>query len=252
MGAPPATVSTADPWHHPFASPSFTFPGANAPDASIDNGLRNPAGTNATPGANVPPITGILSDPQFRMIIQAIQQHTGADILSMPRIATESGRQAHVAMSADIGAVANLGTNMTTPFGEGPSLDVVPTVTADGYGIQLVLKATMREFLGYEKPAPMGIQSNAVSSPQPVPRFRNFSAASTVNVWDGQTVLLGGTMPGSDASQQHSTNSQRANLMVFITVRLIDPAGNPVHAGEYMPFATESIPPQGPGNGVPK
>ena len=63
-----------------------------------------PPGTNATPGANVPPITGILSDPQFRMIIQAIQQHTGADILSMPRIATESGRQAHVAMSPRISA----------------------------------------------------------------------------------------------------------------------------------------------------
>jgi type II secretory pathway component GspD/PulD (secretin) len=90
------------------------------------------------------------------------------------------------------------------------------------------------------------------SAPPPVPVFRNFSATTALDVWDGQTVLLGGPMQEGDSSQPQSTNSQRANFMVFITARIIDPAGNPVHTEEDMPFVKESIPPQTPGNGVPK
>ena len=164
-------------------------------------------------------------------------------------------------MSADIVPGAILGTNATTSIKEGPALDVFPTLSGNGYTIHSVLSATMKEFHGYGKPSQIAPRSNVVSNPQtgmpanapqPAPVFRNFSATTALDVWDGQTVLLGGPMQESDSSQQQSTNSQRANLMVFITVRLIDPAGNPVHTEEEMPFAKESVPPQTPGNGVQK
>jgi hypothetical protein len=218
-------------------------------------------GANAAPITNVPAITGILTASQFRTALNAIEQRNGAEILSMPRITTESGRQAHVAMSADIVPGANLGTNTTTAFEEGPALDVLPTLSGNGYTIHLVLSATTKEFHGYGKPSQIAPPSNVVSNlqtgmpasdPLPLSVFRSFSATTALDVWDGQTVLLGGPMQESDSSQPQSTNRQRANLMVFITVRLIDPAGNLVHTEEEMPFVKESIPPKTPGNGVPK
>ena len=34
-------------------------------------------------------------------------------------------------------------------------------------------------------------------------------------------------------------------LLVFITVNLVDPAGNRIHSDDEIPFAKNSIPPQG-------
>jgi general secretion pathway protein D len=260
----------------PGPGPAGSNPGQIAPAAS-DGGITGAALRSVAPNAPISgpspaplgTITGILTDPQFRVAIRAIEQREGADILSAPRITTESGRQAHVAVAdiVDIITNTNSGTkagptsNSTTPFVEGPALDVIPTVNADGYTINLVLNATMKEFLGYDMQGQIVSQSNGVSSPQtgvptnatpPVPRFRTFSETTAVNVWDGQTVLLGGPMKDSDPSQKLSTNSQREDVMVFITATIIDPAGNRVHKEEDMPFAKESVPPQTQGPGAPK
>jgi type II secretory pathway component GspD/PulD (secretin) len=190
-----------------------------------------------------------------------------------------------IVTSATSGTNAGSTTNTTIPFTIGPSLDVIPTVNADGYTIHLVLVAALNELLGYDKPAQIAPQANGISSQQtpvpanaalpvprfrvrqtvepvpagaptnaapPVPRFRSFSAVTAVNVWDGQTVLLGGPMQDSDASQQQSTNSQWEDVMVFITATIIDPAGNRVHTDEQMPFANKTIPLQPQSSGAPK
>ncbi|MGA2541743.1 MAG: M56 family metallopeptidase [Verrucomicrobiota bacterium] len=226
-------------------------------------------GASATASTDLPALTGILTDPQFRLAIQTIEQRDGADILSMPRITTESGRQAHVAVTESLDIVTNIPSgrnaaapgNTTNKFDDGPAIDVIPTVSGNGFTIQLVLKASLREFLGFDKAAQSAPQSNVVPSLQtglptntmgPVPRYRSFSAATTISVWDGQTVVLGGPMQESDAIQKRSTNAQSQNVMVFITARIIDPAGNPVHTEEDMPFAKKSVPPQPPATGQPK
>jgi type II secretory pathway component GspD/PulD (secretin) len=125
----------------------------------------------------------------------------------------------------------------------------------------MALIANMKEFLGYEKPAQVGSQSNELSNPRtnvpantasPVPHFRNFSASTTVNVWDGQTVVLGGLMQDGDPGQKQSANSQKEDLLIFITATIIDPAGNRVHTEADMPFAKASIPPQPPTTGQSK
>jgi type II secretory pathway component GspD/PulD (secretin) len=59
-------------------------------------------------------------------------------------------------------------------------------------------------------------------------------------------------MQESDPSQKQSTNSQREDVMVFITATIIDPAGNRVHKEEDMPFAKESVPSQPQNPSVPK
>jgi len=46
--------------------------------------------------------------------------------------------------------------------------------------------------------------------------------------------------------RRESRNTQKRNLLVFITPTLIDPAGNRIHSEEEMPFAREIIPHQPP------
>jgi len=76
-----------------FGVPSQT-PNA-ASDQLITGGLRNStAGSSAVP--TLATVTGILTDPQFRVAIKALEQRSGVDILSAPKVTTVSGRQAQI------------------------------------------------------------------------------------------------------------------------------------------------------------
>jgi len=44
--------------------------------------------------------------------------------------------------------------------------------------------------------------------------------------------------------QSQSSDSLKENLLIFVTPTIIDPAGNPVHTDDDLPFAKNSIPPQ--------
>jgi general secretion pathway protein D len=69
------------------------------PDAGTDQilttGLRN-ANAEGTPVPAVATITGILTDPQFRVVIRALEQRSGVDFLAAPKVTTVSGRQAQI------------------------------------------------------------------------------------------------------------------------------------------------------------
>jgi general secretion pathway protein D len=174
-------------------------------------------------------VTGILTDPQFRFVVRALEQRGGTDLLSAPEVTTMSGRQAQIKvvdiryivtdLDADqtaAGGGAATGGTVTTgggvgslivplaePFEIGPVLDVVPYVNADGYTIQLTILPTLKEFLGYDDPgafvaqvqsvgAQGGANNQALTQPTPLPKFRLRQVATTAMVWDGQTVVLGG------------------------------------------------------------
>src|SRR5207244_381911 len=75
-----------------------TFPGsalagtALAPsttDQLLTQGLRNSSPALFT-------LSGILTDPQFRMVLRALDQRSGADILASPEVTIISGRQAQM------------------------------------------------------------------------------------------------------------------------------------------------------------
>jgi len=55
--------------------------------------LDNP-GQAAAP--TVGSLTGILTDPQFKLAVQALEQRDGVDLLTAPEVTTESGRQAQI------------------------------------------------------------------------------------------------------------------------------------------------------------
>jgi general secretion pathway protein D len=149
----------------------------------------------------------------------------------------------------------------------GPVLDVVPYVLSDGYTINLTLIPSLTEFNGYDTPPVIpGINvANVVLVPTILPDFTVRQVVTTVNIWDNQTVVLGGLISSTVQStkdkvpvlgdlplvgrlfQSQSKTSVKKNLMIFVTATIVDPAGNRVHSDDELPFAQSTIPPQQPG-----
>jgi len=150
---------------------------------------------------------------------------------------------------------------------QGPVLDVIPNVLSDGYTINLTLIPSLTEFAGYDNPDEVlargaELPAGTVLVPTVLPRYTVRQVVTTVNVWDGQTVVLGGLMAETVSSvkdqipilgdipvvgrlfRSEQKSTQKVNLMIFVTSRIIDPAGNPAHVDEDMPFAQNSFPPQ--------
>jgi len=146
----------------------------------------------------------------------------------------------------------------------GPVLDVVPVVLSDGYTVNLTLIPSDTEFTGYD-PAPTipGVTvANVVQVPSISPHFTVREVVTTVNVWDNQTVVLGGLITSqiqttkdkvpflSDLPllgrlfQSQSKTSLKKNLMIFVTATIVDPAGNRVHSDDELPFAQTAVPSQ--------
>jgi general secretion pathway protein D len=149
----------------------------------------------------------------------------------------------------------------------GPILDVLPDVLSDGYTINLTLIPALIEFTGYQNPPSLGQFTtgglNVVLLPTVLPQFSVREVTTTVNVWDGQTVVLGGLVDSTLTDEKDtvpvlgdvpivgrlfqsiSKNETKQNLMIFVTCTLIDPAGNRIHTDDELPFAgIQSIPQQ--------
>jgi general secretion pathway protein D len=186
-----------------------------------------------------------------------------ASLLALPAFGTAITAHAQVTTIAP-------GVSAITPEVQqvetGPILDVLPDVLSDGYTINLTLIPSLIEFSGYQTPPSLGTFTtgglNVVLLPTVLPEFSVREVTTTVNVWDGQTVVLGGlvdstlmdsrqTVPilgdvpvlGRLFQSSQKTETKR-NLMIFVTATLIDPAGNRVHSDDEMPFAQSAIPSQ--------
>jgi general secretion pathway protein D len=79
-------------------------------------GLRNSGPALAT-------VTGILTDPNFRVVFRALQQRTGFETLAEPEAVTISGRQTQMRATQIINVVTGFnfqqGTAATTTTGAG-------------------------------------------------------------------------------------------------------------------------------------
>ena len=68
-------------------------------DQLLTSGVRNQYSKTSGDTAQIPAlasISGILTDPQFRVVIRALQQREGVDLISAPKVTTLSGRQAQI------------------------------------------------------------------------------------------------------------------------------------------------------------
>lgn len=171
---------------------------------------------------------------------------------------------------AQIAAGTSAITFTTTPVETGPVLDVVPYVLSDGYTINLALIPSLTDFNGYDTPPQISAVTgnlNVVQLPVLLPDFTVRQVVTTVNVWDNQTVVIGGLISSQVQStkdkvpiigdvpmfgrlfQSASKQTTKKNLMIFVTATIVDPAGNRSHSDEELPFAQGVIPPQPPGAG---
>ena len=139
----------------------------------------------------------------------------------------------------------------------GVTLEVDPVIGADGFTIDLNLNPEVVEFEGfinYGSP----IFTGGVANGQPIqvqltenriemPVFATRRVTTAVTIWDGQTVAVGGLIrediqhvedklpilgdipiAGFLFRTEAEVHNKR-NLTVFVTARLIDPAGIPIN-----------------------
>jgi general secretion pathway protein D len=118
------------------------------------------------------------------------------------------------------------------------------------------------EIPGFNPGAALAGVANGTTLPVALPDFTVRQVIASVNVWDNQTVVLGGLITSTVQTskdkvpfigdlpfvgrlfQSQSKSETKDNLMVFVTPTIVDPAGNRVHSDDELPFAQTSTPVQ--------
>jgi general secretion pathway protein D len=262
---------------------------ASALDALLMPGLGQVAGV--APG--VFGLAGVFTNPQFQVVIRALNQKKGIDLLSAPSVTTKSGQRAIIevvrelryprtytqpqvpSISSSTSTVVGAATTVpvvvtpTTPQdwetrNTGVTLEVEPVVGGDAMTIDLNLVPQVVEFEGfinYGSPinavgvnSAMGISiSNSVLlTPNVInqPVFSTRKVTTSVSVYDGQTVVLGGLMREDVQKTEDKvpiigdiplvgrafrTNTEqhtKKNLVIFVTAKVVTPAGLPLNEEE--------------------
>jgi hypothetical protein len=223
--------------------------------------------TNQTVQSNhVAGLVGILTDKNFRTVLRNLEARSEVETLAEPEVVTTSGRQTQMRATLVQSMVTNFvfqetKTNsfilpQTGAIETGPVLDEVATVLPDGYTIDLKTTASLTEFLGYDNTTNTTTVYNSkgeeIDLPQVLPKFRQHQASAHLQLQDGQTVVLGkledhstiGGVPPGGVMIGPKPDVIDKQLLVFITVSIVDPAGNRIHSDEELPFAKDGIPPQ--------
>jgi general secretion pathway protein D len=254
---------------------------ANAIDALL---FPSMGATSVAPG--IFGLAGVFTDPQFQVVIRALNQKKGVDLLSAPKVTTKSGQRAVIEIVREFrypttftppqvpsitgtgGGAGNVTIEVVTPTtpstfetrNTGVTLEVEPVVGPDGITIDLNMVPQVVEFEGfinYGSPI-FGVNPNLVSGTtvptilltsnvinQPI--FSARKVTTSVSVWDGQTVVIGGLIREDVQKTEDRTpiigdlplvgrlfrtnvdQHIKRNLIIFVTARLVNPAGVPVN-----------------------
>ena len=219
--------------------------------------------------------SSVLTNPEVTIVLQALSQHGGSDLLSAPRVTTRSGVNAQIQVVKEIiyptefdvtQPTMNTDGNVTmspvvTPGTfetreTGVILNVTPTVGPDGYTIDLVMAPEVAELVdwiqyGSEITVETGVigarQQNTYLFNMPQPVFTSRNVTTSIVIWDGQTVVMGGLIREELTTikdkvpllgdipllgwlfRSEGQYSKKKNLLIFVTARLVDPAGRPIH-----------------------
>ncbi len=246
----------------------------NATDPRLSSGLRFLA-PSSVGNDRLLSINSILGDFQFNTIIRAIEQKDSSDVLSAPKVTTISGQTAilkvidtrkfpesysepEIQFSTETSGGGQTGSNIKPPtpqFGAeteiGVILTVTPTVSSDGYSIDLDLQPEVVQFLGFDNyDVVQTLEGQNVTTPIQIPVISKRKISTKVIVWDGETVVLGGMITENVQKvedkipflgdlpvlgrlfKNESQKSEKRNLLIFVTARLVNPAGLPVRTAD--------------------
>jgi RNA polymerase sigma factor (sigma-70 family) len=155
--------------------------------------------------------TGILTDPQFRQLNEAVAK-IDSTVISSPQVTTLSGRQARLMVGQSIPVAVGSYTNV------GLILDLIPTWASNSPVVNLDFVLRLAKLA--EGPAP---------EDGSIPGVEVAAFTNSVTVWDGQTVMLTRRISGFEKVLQgeSATNpTEPKSLLIFLTPSIIDPVGS--------------------------
>ena len=252
------------------------------------------------PGPGIFTIAGVFTNPQFQVVIRALNQKKGVDLMAAPKVTTKSGQKATITISREFpypqefeppqvpqdsggnsGSAIIIAPGLTSTSGNDPivtpsfptdfttrnlgvTLEVEPQIGPDGYTIDLTLSPEVVDFEGFinygspilapvtqsildpatlltlgERTTSRILTENVIN--QPI--FSTRKVTTNVSIWDGQTVALGGLIredvqkvsdkvpilgdiPLAGVLFRSEVDQKiKRNLIVFVTARLMDAAG---------------------------
>ncbi len=228
-------------------------------------------------------VSGVLTDPQFQLVIRTLNQKTSKDIAMSPSIITRSGQRATIKVVRDFiypiefdppEIPQNFGSNVIvgsaiSTAGTGPSaipatpatptafetrelgssLEVEPVIDPNGVQVSLNLAPEFDEFEGFiDYGTPIRGVANTIITENRIiqPVFRSIKNTLTVDVFNGQTVVIGGlkqqrrvkvedkvpglgSLPGVGRLFRSDVSQVSTQVIVFmVRATIIDPAGNPI------------------------
>ena len=250
-------------------------------------------------------IAGIFTNPQWQVVIRALSQKKGVDLMSAPKVTTKSGRKAIVRVAREFpyptefnapeppppSTVSGTGDTVGPPPGSfvsqgivtpstptafetrnlGVTLEVEPIIGPDGYTIDLNLSPEVVEFDGFinygstingpifnvltQQIVSAVLTQNVIN--QPI--FSTRKVTTSVSIWDGQTVALGGLVREDVQKVQDKVpilgdiplagrlfrsnvdQKIKRNLIIFVTARLLDAEGRPVRLEEDIEEIVEPL-----------
>ena len=150
---PPASSNPTSPASRQFGLSAF--PSANAIGARLFPSDGQPGTVK---------ISGLLTPPQYQILLDAIIIEKSAKIVSAPTLRTPSDQKAAIAITSSI------------VFNQGTTLEVVPRIGPDGYSIELTTVLKTHDL------------SNA---------------AGTATIASGQTLVFGGFVPQGPEEKQN-------------------------------------------------
>jgi len=211
--------------------------------------------------------SSILTNPELKVVLHALAVSGGSDLLSAPRITTRSGIAASIEVVQEIiyptefeaqtaelilGSGGNNDINVDQGAGivifpesfetreVGVILNVTPTVGPDKYTIDLTLAPEVAELVDW-------IQYGTPPFNIPQPIFASRNATTSIVIWDGQTIVMGGLINELITRfddkipflgdipffgrffRSEGEASKKRNLLIFVTARIVDPAGRVVN-----------------------
>jgi len=240
---------------------NFTFTSPTISSGFSDNTLVN--------NLNLIPNFGPGGSWSLFLTINAIDRTDRSEILSTPKVVTVSGRQAQVQMVRQMyfperwtepEISTSCGTSVTfepsyPEFGPardiGTSLTVTPTLQPNNYTIRLELNPTVTDLTGwsdYSYNYVIGEFSSGEEYPMTLkmPEISNREIQTTIKVYDGQTVVIGGILSDTHGSlsdrwpifadipligrlfTESAQEAHKDNLIISVSTRLISGDGIPV------------------------
>ena len=227
-GAPIGSINGADTGN--LTSGNRT--GSAAIKANALDGLL--FGSPAGPAAGVLALAGVFTNPQFQVVLRAINQQKGVDLVSAPKVTVQNGQKATINITRkfpyprtysppQVPQSQGGGVNPATPATPtdfetrkvGVELEVQPTIGPDNQSIDLNLSPQITEFQGFvnygtpiQTIAPIYVggtnafngvvagTKTVVLTPNLInqPVFSVREVTTQVTIYDGQTVVLGGLM----------------------------------------------------------